>query len=397
MMHAIGIRYGTNERGGVLLLSIVVLTVLLLLGVSLIERAQLGVQRAAAANRSAQSFHLAEAGVHKAVWGLNEPNGWLTYEGETRIQLAGGFADVTVTPPASSRGVFTDYVTVVATGYIPGPEGSRRHPCTLRVITHKDPVYFKYAVFGSDQVVVGNGTVTVKADSYTSDDGSYGGENIAENADVGTNSTAADAVRILPQGEVHGDVYVGAGANPPSDCVDNKGTMTGTVQALDSSHLLPSVTGVPAGATELGDVWLENTQELVLNEGVYHMSDLDVFGNAQVTCNGKVTIYIDQTRDTSTPDVRIGGNGIVNTSEIPSNLTLYCCDDVVDIAISGNGALYGGIYAPNADIVLNSGAIYGSVVGRTVTMNGATSHVHYDEALADHANPHAIVRSWEVL
>jgi len=149
--------------------------------------------------------------------------------------------------------------------------------------------------------------------------------------------------------------------------------------------------------TELGDIWLDSNEELVLDAGSYHMTDLDLFGSAQITCNGKVVIYIDQTSDAGSPDIRIGGKGIVNTSQIPANLVLYCCDDVVDITISGNGTLYGGIYAPQADITMNSGEVYGSVVGRTVTMNGADSHLHYDEALRDHANPHAIIRSWEVL
>jgi cytoskeletal protein CcmA (bactofilin family) len=264
------------------------------------------------------------------------------------------------------------------------------------VITHKEPRYFEFAIFGNDQVTVGNGTVTVKADSYTSDDGSYGGSNVTQNADIGTNSTAADAVTILPQGEVHGNVQVGCGAAAPDLCVDNKGIITGEISALDNPSNLPSITSFPSGAIELGDVWLDYNQELVLNEGTYHMTDLDVFGSAQVTCNGKVVIYIDQTTDTATPDVRVGGNGIVNTSQIPANLIIYCASDVTKITISGNGAVYGGIYAPNAAITISSGQVFGSVVGRTVTLNGANSHIHYDEALRDHVNPNAVIRSWEV-
>jgi hypothetical protein len=114
------------------------------------------------------------------------------------------------------------------------------------------------------------------------------------------------------------------------------------------------------------------------------MTDLDVFGNASVVCNGKVVIFLDQSTDGATPDVRIGGNGIVNTSQIPANLVLYCSDDVV-------------IYAPNADIVLNAGDVFGALVGRTVTLNGVNSAVHYDTALRDNVSPYALMRSWEVL
>lgn len=390
-------RYRGRERGSLFLLALTALTVLLMLGASLMEKAQTALHRATQENRSTRSFHLAEGGIHAALHGLNEPNGWLTYTGESNMAMAGGFFDVAVAPAPSTRGVLTDRLTLVATGYLPGPNGAQRNPCTIRVLTHKDPRYFSYAVFGSDKVRVGNGTVTVMADSYSSDDGAYGGSNVAESADIGTNSTAANAVEILPQGEVHGNVTVGAGACVPSACVDNQGTITGDITALDVPVLLPSVGSIPAGVTELGDVWLDTTDELVLGAGAYHMTDLDIFGNAQITCNGKVVIYIDQASDAATPDIRIGGNGIVNTSQIPANLVLYCCDDVVSITIGGNGTLYGGIYAPRAHVVLNSGEVYGSVVAHTVAMNGATAHLHYDEALRDHASPHAVVRSWEVL
>ena len=391
------VRHRMPEGGSVFLLAIVILTVILVLGASLIEKAQTSVYRATVDSRLAKSFHFAEAGIHKALWELNQPSGWLIYSGQDDVSLPGGFVDVAISPDPSQRGVFTDTVTVMATGYLPGPAGSQRLPCTIRVITHKDPRYFAYAVFGNDQVTVGNGTVSLKADSYTSDDGSYGGTNVTANADIGTNSTAADAVIIMPQGEVHGNISVGAGAEVPDLCVDNKGLVTGEIVALDGPNVLPSITTVPAGVTELGDVWLEGTDELVLDEGSYHMTDLDMFGSSQIVCNGQVIIYIDMAADGGSPDVRIGGNGIVNTSLDPANLIIYCLQDVVDVTISGNAALYGAIYAPNADVVFNAGEVYGSLVGKTVTLNGSNAHLHYDEALRDHANPRALMRSWEVL
>jgi choice-of-anchor A domain-containing protein len=385
-----------NERGAMFIVAIVTLTVLLLLGASLIERSQNAVYRSAVQARSVQSFHYAEAGINKAIWALNQPNGWLTYAGEQRTSLEGGFFDVTITPTPSGRGVFTDRVRLLATGYTPGPNGKRRLPKKILAIVHKDPRYFTYAVFGRDKVTIGNGTVTVMSDSYTTDNGQYGGSNVAESGDIGTNSTGANAVEILPQGEVHGSVTVGPTATPQT-CVNSRGTITGTVSASEAATILPSITLMPPGMVDLGDVWLEGTQQLTLNEGTYHMSDLDMFGSAQIICNGKVQIYLDQTTDVGNPDVRIGGNGIVNTSMLPSNLVIYCKNDVTSIDISGNAAFYGAIYAPQAAIRLNSGQVYGALVGRTVTMNGATAHVHYDQALRDHSHPRASVRSWQAL
>jgi len=144
-------------------------------------------------------------------------------------------------------------------------------------------------------------------------------------------------------------------------------------------------------------VYLDSNQQLVLNEGIYHMTDLDILGNGKIVCNGKVVVYVDESADRDSPDIRIGGNGIVNTSGVPGNLILYCLNDVVDIAISGNGTFCGGIYAPQAKITLNSGSVYGSLVGRDVNMNGATANIHYDEVLRDQSHSNASVISWQEL
>ena len=152
------VRHRMAEGGSVFLLAIVILTVILVLGASLIEKAQTSVYRATVDSRFAKSFHLAEAGIHKALWELNQPNGWLTYDGQGAVTLPGGLVDVAVAPDPALRSVFTNTVTVMATGYLPGPAGAQRLPCTIRVITHKDPSYFDYAVFAEDQVIIGNGT-----------------------------------------------------------------------------------------------------------------------------------------------------------------------------------------------------------------------------------------------
>jgi hypothetical protein len=389
------ITYRPTQRGSVFLLAIVILVVILTLGASLIERAQTAVYRASVENRSVRAFHLAEAGVHKAIWELNQPNGWLTYAGESAVQLPGGFVDVSITPLPADRGVYTTHATIIATGYLPAAGGGMRYPSTIRAITYKEPRYFDYAVFGQDQVTIGNGTVALSADSYDSDDGDYDPGTATDDADVGTNSTAVDAVWVRPLGSVNGDIFVGADAASPDLCVNNMGTITGDILALDDPLVLPSV-NIPSGLIELGDVWLDAEQELVLNEGMYHLTDLDLFGSARIVCNGKVVLFVDESTDAATPDIRIGGNGIVNTSQIPANCVLYCSHDVVSVEISGNAAFYGGIYAPNADIALNAGDVFGALIGRTVTLNGANSAVHYDTALRDNISPYALMRSWEV-
>ena len=138
-----------GRRGSIFIMAMVILFVLLLLGVSLIESAQNAVSRAAVENGSTRAFHLAEGAIHKALHELNSTNGWLTYEGNVNMAMGGGTASVAVWPSASQRGMYTDHVILIANGRIPRAGVGAEHSCTLRVITHKDPQYFAFAVLAN--------------------------------------------------------------------------------------------------------------------------------------------------------------------------------------------------------------------------------------------------------
>ncbi|MBN1628698.1 MAG: hypothetical protein JW990_02945, partial [Thermoleophilia bacterium] len=371
-------------RGAIFLLALLVLVVIFILGASLIERAQTSVSNAAADNRAAASFHFAEAGVQRAVWSLSQPNAWFTYAGESALSLPGGFVDIGVTPAPSARLLDTQVLTILATGWVPGPHGTRRYPCTIRVLTHWEPDLFSFAVFGGESVVVQNGQIRSL--------------NPGNPADIGTNGNVAKCVQVSPEGLVEGNVIVGFDAANPISCVDNKGILGGVVDKLDQYKQLQSVPGLPDGAVALGEVALSGEEELVLEAGTYHVTSLAVSGSAKVTCNGKVDLYVGAESGVSElVDISIGGNGIVNTSAIPSNLTVYCFDNVATVDICGNGALYGALYAPNSVVTLNAGDLYGALVGRQVVMNGNDSTIYYDESLSDETKPCAAVRSWETL
>ncbi len=88
-------------------------------------------------------------------------------------------------------------------------------------------------------------------------------------------------------------------------------------------------------------------------------------------------------------DVDIGGNGVVNMSNVPENFQLFgtaSSGSSQTIKVSGNGAIQAAIYAPNADIELkgsgSGGVFMGAAVGDNITMTG-NFEFHYDEALAN--------------
>ena len=74
-------------------------------------------------------------------------------------------------------------------------------------------------------------------------------------------------------------------------------------------------------------------------------------------------------------NVNIAGNGVINESGDPTNFVLFAdgkCD------ITGSSDFYGIVYAPEIDIkITGGGAVYGCVIGDTVTVGGG-GEIYYD-------------------
>ena len=105
---------------------------------------------------------------------------------------------------------------------------------------------------------------------------------------------------------------------------------------------------------------------------------LEVKGGGSIVVNTGVslTLYI-------TEEMSAMGGGIVNDSQIPSQLVIYGGPDCTTIEIGGTPDFYGVVYAPSALINANgTGDIYGSLVGDFVRVVG-TPHIYWDAALKD--------------
>lgn len=121
--------------------------------------------------------------------------------------------------------------------------------------------------------------------------------------------------------------------------------------------------------------------------------EIHVTGEITVSGNGEIevapgvhaTIYFDKSVD-------ITGNGLVNSNNQPANLLLYGVQPDPNVTrtvkLAGNAELTAAVYAPGHVVEVRgggstskSGNVFGSIVGKTVTMNGVTN-LHYDEALS---------------
>ena len=121
---------------------------------------------------------------------------------------------------------------------------------------------------------------------------------------------------------------------------------------------------------------LQVTGTINLAPGTYCFGSIAEASKGQITANGPVIIFI-------TGDLSLGGGGIVNATQIPSNLLVLSSyvSTGDGITLGGGSDLYAGIYAPDCGIKLTGGAdIFGSLIGRTFSMQGGAG-MHYDEAL----------------
>src|SRR5207244_440273 len=90
-------------------------------------------------------------------------------------------------------------------------------------------------------------------------------------------------------------------------------------------------------------------------------------------------------------NVSIAGNGMLNTNNQPLDLQMFGIQPPTgsqttpQVSLGGNGQIIASVYAPNDNVSVNgggsSGHVFGSIVGKTVTMTGVTN-LHYDEALS---------------
>lgn len=163
---------------------------------------------------------------------------------------------------------------------------------------------------------------------------------------------------------------------------------------ISGSRSLPAsaVEGSPASRYILDSITLNGNQVLDLTGNaqgtppyieIYVTGNISATGNAQIVLQPgvKAKIYF-------AGNATISGNGLVNINNQPGDLLLYGITPLTDtprvLDLGGNGQLSAAVYAPDYNISIHNsgvrGTVFGSFVGKTVTMTGVTD-LHYDEAL----------------
>ena len=258
--------------------------------------------------------------------------------------------------------------------------------------------FFRYAVFGAQGVLMRPESFV---DSYDSELGSYASQYDGSlgYADEAGNVGSNEDIIVATNAEIHGNATPG-----PDGIVDlsaPQSYVSGSTEPAKEIINLPAINVPPIPSA---GPWSLKSKSATLPSGDYHYSSLDLSSGASLTIVGPARVVLDNFQlrsnttlsvDTSAGPVQIFATGnlqlesnsnLVTNSSRPRDMAFFISADdskkptpIVDFSAQSN--YVGLIYAPSAEVSFSANfAVYGSVMGREVTM-GANSAVHYDSSL----------------
>lgn len=377
----------SNRKGSALVLSVLAIVMLLVMGGALLA---LGLSSRVYYIRTSSDIAArcaADAGLTKAIYEINQKfqAGDLSeLPQEQSVALEGCSAAYSYQIVQQSGG---NYV-IQATGT--SNNAQRTVQAELKMTNP-----FDFAVFAQESMSMAN-SATIDWYNYDGDDPSL---------KVGTNSTQNGAVGLKNSAEIYGDVVVGPGGDPDSVISKkNSAEIYGDTYAQVQSNILPSV-NVPTYLQVLPSGGDLTTDTIITNSGKYDSINLgnsknvtikgpvELYITGDITLNNSAKIEVDDSVPNSSLTVYFAGDfeaknssEINNETQVPENLKLYGLDTTASLDFKNGSALYGVIYAPNADIVYhNSVDIYGSVVGNSMDIRNSAT-LYYDASLRDMTN-----------
>jgi hypothetical protein len=395
----------TEEKGLGIVAAILIMLVVAVMGVTLASLLGTNAQSSVNYMQSQQAFFLAESGIQKALLALDKYSTQATWTG-------GGWSGTYPAGPMTFQGTLTGYGDydvsiatpagtsphITATGYIPSRAALVKAVRVVDIYTSKTNLFGQYAAFGGGSG--GGSSIGVDlsglayTDSYDSSIGLYNvGGNIGLDGDVGTNAD----IRTVGGAIIGGDAITG-----PLGTYDNDPAVTGSI-SHDGSVTLPPVV-VPSALTSLSssgnikgtasiasgnykyDYFSLGSSEKITITGPANIyitgsNSIKLTGSAEIIVSaastGPVVIYVDG-------DVNAAGQGITNSTFLPSNFQLYGSKSTPtqDIKLSGGSQFFGAVYAPNGALNISGIAdLYGSFIGDTMNMTGGGA-LHHDGALS---------------
>lgn len=438
-----------RARGTVLIFALLVISGMFIVALPFLSELSSQYRATEKSFRSLAALNLAEAGVERVIWELDEYGGWVSSwtedgEGVCRLRL-----NSIATPSGSTAGdvdikVWDSFpgnsIQVEAAGLVPFV-GKQNVVQTVRVSLElgADSV-FDFGVFADEGLVLKQ---NAEIDSYDSRRGFYEDQERGERGHAATNSTEQGSIYLQSNARIFGSIAAGMGTPEEElDSVINTSDANTFLAGVKYSLREPfdmdisaSLADILAGLEFKGSFESGLHESLVLapqDSGEYRTFILSV--GSTVIIQGHVTVYVTGTTEVPASflmrpntELRVADDGassltlvlgratwrqmsnvgINNLSKIPSNLLIlgteeFDSDEVGEMHFDSNTDLYGAIIVPQGRLHYDSNFnLYGSVVCRYLEFN-SNSLIHYDEALRDFDTVRGgisqyVVKSWQLI
>jgi len=215
---------------------------------------------------------------------------------------------------------------------------------------------------------------------------------------IGTLSTGSGAVDIYNGSTIHADVYVGPEGDPQRVINQHGGaSVAGEYFVMPVSINLPVIeppdyvasrgslqvnsdlTLHAADSGKYTSINVKNGKTLIVGGDLtlYVTGDIDLGNGAKIEVenNGSLKLYFKGSIDAR------NSAGISNKSRIPSKVKLFGTGTNQSIDLKNDGALYGVVYAPEAQMTVhNKTDVYGSIIVHDFELKNG-GNMYYDEAL----------------
>ncbi|MEE8169799.1 MAG: hypothetical protein V3T70_04560, partial [Phycisphaerae bacterium] len=127
-----------------------------------------------------------------------------------------------------------------------------------------------------------------------------------------------------------------------------------------------------------GNFSLSGQDSITLLPGTYFFNTLTLTGGSTISVTDSTTFFI-------VGDISVSGGGIVNVTQLPSNLAIITTATTVEWG--GSSSYFGSIVAPDAALKISGGAdLFGAALAGTLEMTGG-SDFHVDTSLCLVLNP----------
>ena len=410
----VSFRINQKERGSVLVITILLSFLTLLLATPFLTKISGQYRITNKSSRQITAFNLAEAGVERAIWELNHGT-IIDWEGdsESRTLMISSFQADDGTEVGDISIIVLNLQgenpVIESTGRV-SHIGSNDIEKSIRVVLEEleTDSLFDYAIFGKQSLEVsGNAFV----DSYDSREGVYGGDNVSDMGQMGTNGIFSGDISLNNTVEINGDVVVGPGGIPANVIsMSSNVTINGELTSLTEEKTLPPVVP-PSNLPWRGDYTLAPNNTVSISEsGEY--SSLIFQSNSKISITSDCILYVTgeftmlsntqlEIAEGVTLALYLGGtfsqssnSQINNLSLDPTMVQIYGTETFeTTMTWESNSSFYGAIYVPDYTVLYNSNAeFYGSIIADSVKID-SNAGLHYDMALINLGSIYTTVTS----